>query len=53
MPHKTTGTGDYSSAIAAMEAGNGYPPVYRLEKINKTGFRGVIENMLSDNAVAV
>ncbi len=53
MPHKTAGTGDYSSAIAAMEAGNGYPPVYRLEKINKTGFRGVIENMLSDNAVAV
>ncbi len=53
IPHKTTGTGDYSSAIAAMEAGNGYPPVYRIEKINKSSFRSVMEKMLSVNAIAV
>ena len=42
VPHSTTGTGNYSSVIAAMEKDKGYPPVFRVEKITRSSFRNVV-----------
>lgn len=51
MPHSSTGKGDYSSAIAAMEATEGYPPVMRIEisglrAISKSAFRMKLQEAL-------
>ena len=42
IPHSTTGTGNYSSVITAMEKDKGYPPVFRVEKITRSSFRNVV-----------
>lgn len=36
MPHKTSGTGDFSSAIARMEQEDGFPPVVRFKDLKIT-----------------
>ncbi len=51
MPHSSSGKGDYSSAIAAMEATEGYPPVMRIEisglrAISKSAFRMKLQEAL-------
>ena len=52
IPHSTTGKGDYSSAIAAMEGDEKYPPVFRVEKITGASFRSVLNRMLDKKLVA-
>lgn len=51
MPHKTTGTGDYSSAISRMEHEEGFPPVIRMGsnelKFTKSSFKEAIEQALN------
>ena len=52
MPHKTTGTGDYSSVISAMENESGYPRVERLTanqalKITKSNFKAKLVELLA------
>ena len=47
IPHSTTGTGNYSSAIAAMEKDEGYPPVFRVEKITRSSFRNVVTQIMT------
>ena len=42
IPHSTTGTGNYSSVITAMEKDEGYPPVFRVEKITRSSFRNIV-----------
>ncbi len=56
MPHSSTGKGDYSSAIAAMEAMEGYPPVIRIEvsglrAISKSAFRMKLEEALRSGVI--
>lgn len=56
MPHSSTGKGDYSSAIAAMEATEGYPPVVRIEisglrAISKSAFRMKLEEALNSGLI--
>ena len=53
MPHSTSGTGTYSSAIAAMENDDDYPPVFRIEKITNSSFRSIVKYMMDQNVVAV
>ena len=53
MPHSTSGTGTYSSAIAAMENDDDYPPVFRIEKITNSSFRNIVKYMMDQNVVAV
>lgn len=53
MPHKTVGTGDFSSTIAAMQQDPGYPKVVELRagaelKITKTNFKGVLQGLLAE-----
>lgn len=50
MPHKTSGTGNSSSAIATMEEGFGYPRIVRLYagnelKITKQSFKDCLINL--------
>lgn len=52
IPHSTTGKGDYSSAIAAMEGDEKYPPVFRVEKITGASFRSVLSRMFDRKLVA-
>lgn len=57
MPHKTVSSNGFSSAIVAMEQGEGYPTVVRLGqnselKISKAGFRKGIEDCLAANLIA-
>lgn len=57
MPHKTVSSNGFSSAIAAMEQGEGYPTVIRLGqnselKITKSGFRKCIKSCLDTNLIA-
>lgn len=56
MPHSSTGKGDYSSAIAAMEATEGYPPVIRIETsglkaISKSAFRMKLQEALEQGKI--
>lgn len=53
MPHSTTGTGTYSSVIAAMEKDDNYPPVFRVEKITNSSFRNAVKHLMDQNVVAV
>ena len=53
MPHSTSGTGTYSSVIAAMENDDGYPPVFRIAKITNSSFRNIVKYMMDQNIVAV
>ena len=53
MPHKTTGTGDYTSVITAMEKESGYPRVERLTanqalKITKSNFKAKLMELLEN-----
>lgn len=52
IPHRTDGKGDYSSAIVAMDSEEGYPPVYRIDKISNNSFRTTIKKMLEENILA-
>ena len=52
IPHSTSGKGDYSSAIVAMESEDGYPPVYRVEKISNNSFRSTMKKMIEENVLA-
>ena len=58
MPHSTSGTGDFSSAITAMEApGSGYPPVTRLMagnelKITKNNFSEALVQLLKNGTLS-
>lgn len=49
MPHKTSGTGDFSSAIARMEQEDGFPPVVRFKdlKITKTNLKEALQESLN------
>lgn len=49
MPHKTSGTGDFSSAIARMEQEDGFPPVVRFKdlKITKTSLKEALQESLN------
>ncbi|CDB35288.1 putative uncharacterized protein [Phascolarctobacterium sp. CAG:266] len=49
MPHKTSGTGDFSSAIARMEQEDGFPPVVRFKdlKITKTTLKEALQESLN------
>lgn len=49
MPHKTSGTGDFSSAIARMEQEEGFPPVVRFKdlKITKTTLKEALQESLN------
>ena len=51
MPHKTSGTGDFSSAITRMEQDEGFPPVIRLGsndlKISKSSFKAALEEAIN------
>lgn len=49
MPHKTSGTGDFSSAIARMEQEEGFPPVVRFKdlKITKTTLKEALKESLN------
>lgn len=53
IPHSTLGKGEYSSAIVAMEAEQGYPPVFRVEKITNSIFRALMRKMKQENIVDV
>lgn len=58
MPHSTSGTGAYSSAIAALESENGYPYVSRLMKdgqlkITKTVVRQTLQDLIAQGYIAV
>lgn len=50
MPHSTIGKGEYSSAIAAMESEEGYPPVIRLGqnqlKISKSNVKAALQEAI-------
>lgn len=54
MPHKTAGSGDFSSAVSAMQQpGSGYPKVEKLLagnelKITKTSFSGALQKLLDE-----
>lgn len=52
MPHSTTATGNYRSAISAMENGEDFPPVFRVEKISNAAFNDVLNRMILDNTIA-
>ena len=52
-PHKTVGTGEFSSMIVAMEKTSGYPEVIRLQtgnelKITKQNFKGTLQRLLDE-----
>lgn len=49
MPHKTSGTGEFSSAIARMEQEDGFPPVVRFKdlKITKTTLKEALQESLN------
>lgn len=55
MPHKTTGTGNFSSTIARMEQEDGFPPILRVGnntlKITKNSFRKALEKALADGQI--
>lgn len=51
IPHSTSGKGNYSSAIVAMETENGYPPVFRTEKLCNNRFRSLMTQMIKENIV--
>ena len=55
MPHKTLGTGNFSSTIARMEQEDGFPPLLRVGnntlKITKTSFRKALEKALEDGQI--
>lgn len=52
IPHSTVGKGNYSSAIVAMETEQGYPPVFRVDKITNNSFRSVMDKLQQKNLVA-
>lgn len=52
IPHSTVGKGNYSSAIVAMETEQGYPPVFRVDKITNNSFRSVMDELQQKNIVA-
>lgn len=52
VPHSTVGKGNYSSAIVAMETEQGYPPVFRVDKITNNSFRPVMDELQQKNIVA-
>jgi hypothetical protein len=57
-PHKTAGTGDFSSAIVAMEKTPGYPKVERLYagndlKITKQNFSECLQHLLDSGFLTV
>lgn len=52
MPHKTRGTGNYDSAITAMEKDQDYPPVFRTKKITNSSFRAVLQKMFTERVIA-
>ena len=56
MPHSTTGKGDFSSTIAAMEQTEGYPPVIRLGnnglKVSKSGIRDALIKAMESGLLA-
>ena len=41
-----------SRAILAMESEDGYPPVYRVEKISNNNFRSTMKKMIEENVLA-
>ena len=56
MPHSSSGKCNYSSAIAAMEATEGYPPVMRIEisglrAISKSAFRMKLQEALDTGII--
>lgn len=58
MPHKTTGSGDFSSAIEAMKSELGYPKVIELRagnelKITKQNFTDTLRNQLDNGFLRV
>lgn len=56
MPHSTTGKGDFSSAVVAMEQTEGYPPVIRLGsnglKISKSGIKDALTGAMKSGVLA-
>lgn len=58
MPHKTTGSGDFSSAIEAMKSELGYPKIIELHagnelKITKQNFTDTLRNQLDNGFLRV
>lgn len=57
MPHKTSGTGDFSSAITRMEQDEGFPPVIRMGsndlKISKSSFKAALEEAINAGYITV
>lgn len=63
LPHKGTGMGDATSMVVALETGEGYPPVKRMQsstglKLTKSSFRTalcelVVEGIVSPDAYGV
>lgn len=56
-PHKTSGTGEYSSMITALENEPGYPKVIRLTanqalKITKSNFKAALQELLDTGYLA-
>lgn len=57
-PHKTAGTGEFSSMIVAMEKTSGYPEVIRLQtgnelKITKQNFKETLQRLLDEGFLSV
>ena len=42
----------FSLAILAMESEDGYPPIYRVEKISNNSFRSTMKKMIEENVLA-
>lgn len=57
MPHKTSGTGDFNSAIARMEQEEGFPPLIRIGltdlKITKTSFKTALEQAIDNGYITI
>lgn len=58
MPHKTSGTGDYASAISAMQSDDGYPNIVKCYsgnrlKITKSSFREALEGAIKANYITI
>lgn len=56
LPHKGTGMGDVSSMVVALETGEGFPPVKRLQcstglKLTKSSFRTALCELLADGII--
>ena len=51
-PHSTACKGTYSSVVSAMENEEGYPPAFRMDKITKSSFGGLIESLIEQGTIA-